>query len=149
MFVRVLGNMFDQFEESVKKNKALFWGLVVTTIVVGVVSRCLVATQPYSGMGEAPEFGDFEAQRHWMELTVNLPVREWYVEGPHNNLTYWNIDYPPLTAYFSWAWGKVFVSIITHFLLIVHDVLLFICFLHSFMMAVIMIQCSSCGSRDG
>lgn len=23
-------------------------------------------------------FGDFEAQRHWMELTVNLPVNEWF-----------------------------------------------------------------------
>jgi alpha-1,3-glucosyltransferase len=22
-------------------------------------------------------FGDFEAQRHWMELTINLPVNEW------------------------------------------------------------------------
>ena len=22
-------------------------------------------------------FGDFEAQRHWMELTVHLPVTEW------------------------------------------------------------------------
>jgi alpha-1,3-glucosyltransferase len=22
-------------------------------------------------------FGDFEAQRHWMELTINLPINEW------------------------------------------------------------------------
>ncbi len=26
-------------------------------------------------------FGDFEAQRHWMELTVNLPINEWFVKS--------------------------------------------------------------------
>ena len=102
--------MSESWGEALNKNKALFWGLVVGIVAAGVVFRCLVATQPYSGMGETPHFGDFEAQRHWMELTVNLPIREWYVNGPHNNLTYWGIDYPPLTAYFSWAWGKLFVS---------------------------------------
>ena len=29
------------------------------------------------GLGKPPMFGDFEAQRHWMELTVHLPVNEW------------------------------------------------------------------------
>ncbi|KHN82760.1 putative dolichyl pyrophosphate Man9GlcNAc2 alpha-1,3-glucosyltransferase [Toxocara canis] len=24
-----------------------------------------------------PMFGDFEAQRHWMEICIHLPVREW------------------------------------------------------------------------
>lgn len=24
-------------------------------------------------------FGDFEAQRHWMEITYHLPVQEWFV----------------------------------------------------------------------
>lgn len=23
-------------------------------------------------------FGDFEAQRHWMEITINLPIDEWF-----------------------------------------------------------------------
>jgi len=23
-------------------------------------------------------FGDYEAQRHWMELTLSLPARDWY-----------------------------------------------------------------------
>lgn len=30
-----------------------------------------------AGAGSAPRFGDYEAQRHWMELTVHTPVREW------------------------------------------------------------------------
>ena len=38
-------------------------------------------------------FGDYEAQRHWMELTVHLPVRKWYT----HDLQYWGLDYPPLT----------------------------------------------------
>ena len=94
--------------EAVKK-PLVYWSVVAGVAALAVCLRCLVALMPYSGMGEAPVYGDFEAQRHWMELTVNLPVRQWYVNGTHNNLTYWGIDYPPLTAYFSWAWGKVFV----------------------------------------
>jgi alpha-1,3-glucosyltransferase len=75
------------------------------------------------GYQKPPMFGDFEAQRHWMEITVNLPVREWYDEHlflPHvqmstarfryqqterNNLTYWGLDYPLLTAYHSYVCG--------------------------------------------
>lgn len=91
------------------KSPLVYWTVVAGVVAAAVCARCLVALQPYSGMGQPPEFGDFEAQRHWMELTVNLDVHEWYVNGTHNNLTYWGIDYPPLTAYFSWAWGKLFV----------------------------------------
>ena len=34
---------------------------------------------PSAGAGKTPLFGDYEAQRHWMEITYNLPVKEWYV----------------------------------------------------------------------
>jgi alpha-1,3-glucosyltransferase len=30
-----------------------------------------------SGAGKPPMFGDYEAQRHWMEITFNLPIEEW------------------------------------------------------------------------
>ena len=30
------------------------------------------------GAGKPPMFGDYEAQRHWMEITYNLPAKEWY-----------------------------------------------------------------------
>jgi hypothetical protein len=50
-------------------------------------------------------FGDFEAQRHWVEVTSGLPLRDWYVDGPQNNLTYWGLDYPPLTAYHAYMVG--------------------------------------------
>ena len=32
-----------------------------------------------AGEGKAPMFGDYEAQRHWMEITYNLPIHEWYI----------------------------------------------------------------------
>ncbi|TBU44475.1 glucosyltransferase [Dichomitus squalens] len=48
-------------------------------------------------------FGDYEAQRHWMELTIHLPTRQWYTY----DLQYWGLDYPPLTAYASWLCGIV------------------------------------------
>lgn len=52
-----------------------------------------------------PLFGDYEAQRHWMELTIHLPVKQWYTY----DLQYWGLDYPPLTAYVSWICGQVYV----------------------------------------
>jgi len=53
-------------------------------------------------------FGDYEAQRHWMELTFHLPINSWY----YYDLPYWGLDYPPLTAYTSKFFGFV-----THHLL--------------------------------
>lgn len=48
-------------------------------------------------------FGDYEAQRHWMEITTQLPISQWYF----HDLEWWGLDYPPLTAYHSWMLGKV------------------------------------------
>jgi alpha-1,3-glucosyltransferase len=52
--------------------------------------------------------GDFEAQRHWMEITTHLPLAKWYTY----DLQYWGLDYPPLTAYHSWLLGKMYVIFI-------------------------------------
>lgn len=60
-----------------------------------------------SGYDNEPRFGDFEAQRHWMEITTNLPISEWYRNSTVNDLDYWGIDYPPLSAYHSWICGKM------------------------------------------
>jgi alpha-1,3-glucosyltransferase len=50
-------------------------------------------------MGVAPLYGDYEAQRHWLSLTWHLPPSKWY----YHDLEYWGLDYPPLTAYHSYA----------------------------------------------
>lgn len=42
-------------------------------------------------------FGDYEAQRHWLEITHHLPITQWYFHDLH----YWGLDYPPLTAFHS------------------------------------------------
>jgi alpha-1,3-glucosyltransferase len=55
----------------------------------------------YSGFKSPPMHGDFEAQRHWMEITRHLPISHWYF----HDLEWWGLDYPPLTAYHSWVLG--------------------------------------------
>lgn len=60
-----------------------------------------------SGAGDAPKFGDYEAQRHWMEITVHTPIKDWYRPSVDNDLSYWGLDYPPLTAYQSLVHGLV------------------------------------------
>ncbi|VDN95162.1 unnamed protein product [Brugia pahangi] len=61
----------------------------------------------YSGHATPPMYGDYEAQRHWMEITYHLPINQWYVNGSDNDLNYWGLDYPPLTAYHSWLLGTL------------------------------------------
>jgi len=44
--------------------------------------RTLIAFHPHSGQGndhdkKAAYGGDFEAQRHWMEITLHLPISSW------------------------------------------------------------------------
>ncbi|KAH9127097.1 hypothetical protein LEN26_003720 [Aphanomyces euteiches] len=70
-------------------------------LCVALLVRWLVSLHSYSGMHSPPMFGDFEAQRHWMELTFHLPISKWYFY----DLQYWGLDYPPLTAYVSYACG--------------------------------------------
>ncbi|KAL7526971.1 hypothetical protein ACHAXR_001739, partial [Thalassiosira sp. AJA248-18] len=84
--------------------------------------RILVGFQPHSGQddyqgnnatgigtdandgGKPIKYGgDYEAQRHWMEITYHLPISEWY----YHDLEYWGLDYPVLTAYVSWVCGWV------------------------------------------
>lgn len=74
---------------------------------IALLFRCLVALHSYSGHATPPKFGDFEAQRHWMEITVHTPIAEWYKQTEVNDLTWWGLDYPPLSAYWAFITGKV------------------------------------------
>ncbi|PPJ56311.1 hypothetical protein CBER1_00633 [Cercospora berteroae] len=71
-------------------------------MVVGLFRWC-TAIWPYSGFQKPPMHGDFEAQRHWLEITSDLPTTHWYF----HDLQWWGLDYPPLTAYHSWLLGKI------------------------------------------
>jgi alpha-1,3-glucosyltransferase len=84
------------------KTAALSIGLVSFVLLL----RVLVGFQPHSGQdnfhgAKRAYGGDFEAQRHWLELTLHLPIGDWY----WHDLEYWGLDYPPLTAYASWICG--------------------------------------------
>ncbi|XP_077270521.1 putative dolichyl pyrophosphate Man9GlcNAc2 alpha-1,3-glucosyltransferase isoform X1 [Temnothorax americanus] len=72
-----------------------------------VLLRCCVTYHSHSGEGRPPMYGDYEAQRHWQEITLNLPIDKWYVNTTDNDLRYWGLDYPPLTAYHSLLLGHV------------------------------------------
>jgi hypothetical protein len=68
-------------------------------VACAVLLRLLVGLSSYSGAGTPPKYGDFEAQRHWMEIALHTPVATWYTDGPYNNVAYWPLDYPPLSGY--------------------------------------------------
>ncbi|KIJ54800.1 glycosyltransferase family 57 protein [Sphaerobolus stellatus SS14] len=77
--------------------------VVPVTILAAAWLKWVVGLGGYSGYGIPPMHGDFEAQRHWLEITTHLPTRKWYTY----DLQYWGLDYPPLTAYHSWLCGRI------------------------------------------
>jgi alpha-1,3-glucosyltransferase len=82
-------------------------GIPFLILLIAVLLRWCVSLHPYSGEGRPPLFGDYEGQRHWMEITRNLPLQDWYYNTSENDLLYWGLDYPPLTAYHSLICGHV------------------------------------------
>ncbi|GAB7352700.1 hypothetical protein MBLNU459_g3059t1 [Dothideomycetes sp. NU459] len=79
------------------------WAVLPLILMAVGLFRWSTGFWGYSGFQKPPMHGDFEAQRHWMEVTINLPVSHWYLY----DLQWWGLDYPPLTAYHSWLLGKV------------------------------------------
>ncbi|KAI9505192.1 Glucosyltransferase-like protein [Coemansia spiralis] len=73
------------------------------SLLFGLLIRWCVALHGYSGYQQPPMYGDYEAQRHWMEITTHLPASKWYFY----DLQYWGLDYPPLTAFQSWLCGYI------------------------------------------
>lgn len=102
--------------QHVVQNHAL-WTVPIVITLFALFTRWSVALNPYSGRlvhsnvgvilkltlgyNTPPLFGDYEAQRHWMEITLHLPFSQWYTY----DLQWWGLDYPPLTAYHSWLCG--------------------------------------------
>jgi alpha-1,3-glucosyltransferase len=76
---------------------------IAVSILFAMLVKWSVALNSFSGFNVPPMHGDFEAQRHWLEITTNLPINMWYFYDLH----YWGLDYPPLTAYHSWVLGKM------------------------------------------
>ncbi|KAI5918300.1 ALG6, ALG8 glycosyltransferase family-domain-containing protein [Camillea tinctor] len=79
------------------------WEVLPLILMVAGLFRWAAGLWGYSGFHKPPMFGDYEAQRHWMEITTHLPISQWYF----HDLEWWGLDYPPLTAYHSWLLGKI------------------------------------------
>ncbi|KAI1659736.1 glycosyltransferase family 57 protein [Daldinia decipiens] len=79
------------------------WEVLPLILMIVGLFRWAAGLWGYSGFRKPPMFGDYEAQRHWMEITTHLPISQWYF----HDLQWWGLDYPPLTAYHSWLLGKV------------------------------------------
>ncbi|EGG12611.1 family 57 glycosyltransferase [Melampsora larici-populina 98AG31] len=65
--------------------------ILMSSIAVVILVKLSVSLGSYSGFSKGPLFGDLEAQRHWMGLTLH----------------HWGLDYPPLTAYHSWILAHI------------------------------------------
>ena len=57
-------------------------------------------------MHDYPQLGDFEAHRNWMSITLHRPISSWYEEL--EDTIWWRIDYPPVAAYLSFFFGKIY-----------------------------------------
>ncbi|KAK0670383.1 family 57 putative glycosyltransferase [Cercophora samala] len=85
------------------RGSASQWEILPIILMVVGLFRWAAGLWGYSGFQKPPMFGDYEAQRHWMEITTHLPITQWYF----HDLQWWGLDYPPLTAYHSWLCGKI------------------------------------------
>ncbi|QDS68459.1 hypothetical protein FKW77_010826 [Venturia effusa] len=85
------------------KGSVSAWIVLPCILMVVGLFRWATGYWGYSGFQKPPMHGDFEAQRHWMEITTHLPISRWYFY----DLQWWGLDYPPLTAYHSWVLGKI------------------------------------------
>lgn len=79
----------------------------ICAVLCSILFRWITSLYGHSGQSKPPMFGDYEAQRHWMEVTLNLDVADWYQNTTNNDLSYWGLDYPPLTAYHSYLMGVI------------------------------------------
>lgn len=79
------------------------WEVLPFILMAAGLARWAAGLWGYSGFQSPPMHGDYEAQRHWMEITTKLPISQWYF----HDLEWWGLDYPPLTAYHSWLLGQV------------------------------------------
>ena len=99
-------NIFEKKIINQKKieNNSIFLNTLLINIL-SIILKIITGLFGYSGENDPPKYGDCEAQRHWMELTINLPIKDWYTNSTLNPLSYWPIDYPPMSAYHSFIFG--------------------------------------------
>jgi hypothetical protein len=58
----------------IKKMKNIDQIDLLIIISISITIRYLIGLWGYSGYNIPPMYGDFEAQRHWMEITISIPI---------------------------------------------------------------------------
>ena len=51
--------------------------------------------------------GDYHSLAHLRLVHISIPPKFRYRNGTHNDLMYWGLDYPPLTAFHEYVLGKI------------------------------------------
>lgn len=62
--------------------------LIAFVLILAFFLKSLVSLGSFSGKDTPPRFGDFEAQRFWMEVTLNNGIKQWYTTGEE----WWQLD---------------------------------------------------------
>ena len=102
-------NTPDENETNVK-NTFFYYTILIN--IFSILLKTLIGIYDYNGENKKPKFGNFETQRHWMEITINLNIKNWYTDSLENSKDYWPIDYPPLSSYHSFIFGYFFKYLI-------------------------------------
>ncbi|CBZ52771.1 ALG6, ALG8 glycosyltransferase family domain-containing protein [Neospora caninum Liverpool] len=69
---------------TLQKLRGLGKPTVCLLLLFVLLLRAALGLHPYSGEGRMQTgYGDFEAQRHWMEIAFNLPIAFWYTYGTY------------------------------------------------------------------
>ena len=85
-------------------------------IVYSIPHRNLVenqtgTTSPFPKLQYRPNIVGPRCLAFWPAIYVTFLTQDWYQNTTENDLLYWGLDYPPLTAYHSWLVGKVASSV--------------------------------------
>ena len=87
------------------KKAANQWVARYIIVTFAIIIRCAVGLGSYSGENQPPNFGDFEYNRHYMEIVTSLPLYHWYLHDLGNSN--FMLKFPPLYAYHSFIWGII------------------------------------------
>ncbi len=107
--------IFNKSESSIdneSKIRKSFFNNIILINIFSILLKTLTGLYEYNGENKPPKYGNFETQRHWMEITINLKITDWYNDSVSNPKDYWPIDYPPLSAYHSYIFGYCFKYLI-------------------------------------
>lgn len=76
-FMGPFSHLWSFLVEDLSENAYLFGMLCLSSYLAMFYKHKRVLGLVFIGQGTPPMFGDYEAQRHWMEVTWNLPSQEW------------------------------------------------------------------------